>query len=154
MTEPDGLVIPVDPAYAAKREGREGWLATLPETVERLAMGWSIHVGKPFQPGGQTAWVAPVTRDDEDLVVKVLWRHPEAEHEADALRAWDGDGAVWLHAAAEVDSETIALLVERCRHDREGSSRTRTRPRRCGTAPPVVEAAAFRSPVSLAPVDV
>ncbi len=115
MTEPDGLVIPVDLAYAAEREGREGWLATLPQTVERLAMGWSIRVGKPFQPGGQTAWVAPATRDDEDLVVKVLWRHPEAEHEADALRAWDGDGAIRLHAAAEVDSETIALLLERCR---------------------------------------
>jgi len=25
-------------------------------------------------------------------VVKVLWRHPEAEHEADGLSAWDGKG--------------------------------------------------------------
>ncbi len=115
MTEPDGLVIPGDLACAAESEGRDGWLATLPETVERLATDWSIHVGEPFQPGGQTAWVAPATRDDEDLVVKVLWRHPEAEHEADALRAWDGDGAVRLYAAVEVDSETIALLLERCR---------------------------------------
>jgi len=115
MTQPDGLVIPGDLAYAAEREGRGAWLATLPETVERMATDWSIHVGEPFQPGGQTAWVAPATRDDEDLVVKVLWRHPEAEHEADALRAWDGDGAVQLHATAEVDSDTIALLLERCR---------------------------------------
>jgi len=58
--------------------------------------------------------VAPVTRYGEDLVVKVLWRHPEAEHEADGLRIWDGDGAVVLHAVAEVDSMTIALLLERC----------------------------------------
>ena len=56
-----------------------------------------------------------MTRDGADLVVKVLWRHPEAEHEADGLRIWDGDGAVVLHAVAEVDPMTIALLVERCR---------------------------------------
>ncbi|MGI8751176.1 MAG: aminoglycoside phosphotransferase family protein [Acidimicrobiales bacterium] len=78
-------------------------------------MAWSIHVGEPFQPGGQTAWVAPATRHREDLVLKVLWRHPEAEHEADGLRIWDGDGAVRLHAATEVDVQTTALLLERCR---------------------------------------
>ena len=115
MTEPDGLVIPGDLACAAEREGRGAWLVSLPETVERVATDWSIRIGEPFQPGGRTAWVAPATRDDEDLVVKVLWRHPEAEHEADALWAWDGDGAVRLYAAVEVDSETIALLLERCR---------------------------------------
>jgi len=48
-------------------------------------------------------------------VVKILWRHPEAEHEADGLSAWDGNGAVRLCAACEVDAETIALLLERCR---------------------------------------
>ncbi|MHB1931348.1 MAG: aminoglycoside phosphotransferase family protein [Acidimicrobiales bacterium] len=47
--------------------------------------------------------------------MKVLWRHPETEHEADGLRVWDGRGAVRLHAAAEVDAETTALLLERCR---------------------------------------
>ena len=28
-----------------------------------------------------------------ELVLKVTWRHPEAAHEADGLREWDGDGA-------------------------------------------------------------
>ncbi len=79
MTEPDQLVIPVDLARAAENEGRQGWLATLPVTIGRLETAWSIRVGQPFQPGGHTAWVAPATRDGEDLVVKVLWRHPEAE---------------------------------------------------------------------------
>lgn len=114
MTEPGQLAIPVELACAAEREGRLGWLATLPTTIARLERDWSIHVEEPFQPGGQTAWVAPATRDGEDLVVKVLWRHPEAEQEADALRVWDGDGAARLHAVAEVDSETTALLLERC----------------------------------------
>lgn len=114
MPEPGQLVIPVDLACAAEREGREDWLAALPETIGGLETVWSIHVGEPFQPGGQTAWVAPATRGGEDLVVKVLWRHPEAEHEAEGLRVWDGDGAVRLHATAEVGSETVALLLERC----------------------------------------
>lgn len=115
MSEPDQLRIPRDLACAAEREGRQGWLATLPATIGVLARAWSIQVGEPFQPGGHTAWVAPATREGEDLVVKVLWRHPEAEHEADGLRAWDGDGSVRLLASADIDSETAALLVERCR---------------------------------------
>ncbi|MDQ2724251.1 MAG: aminoglycoside phosphotransferase family protein [Actinomycetota bacterium] len=109
------MVIPVALACAAQREQRHEWLSTLPETIGRLQMAWSIQVGEPFQPGGQTAWVAPATRHREDLVLKVLWRHPEAEHEADGLRIWDGDGAVRLHAATEVDVQTTALLLERCR---------------------------------------
>lgn len=48
-------------------------------------------------------------------MVKILWRHPEAEHEADGLSAWDGKGAVRLCADVDVDAETIALLLERCR---------------------------------------
>jgi len=94
--------------------GRDGW-ATLPQTIGRLETAWSISVGQPFQPGGQTAWVAPATRNGEHLVLKVLLRHREAEHEADGLRAWDGDGAVRLRAEQEIDSQTIALLLERCR---------------------------------------
>jgi streptomycin 6-kinase len=47
-------------------------------------------------------------------VVKVLWRHTDAEHEADALRGWDGDGAVQLRDARDLDAETTALLIERC----------------------------------------
>lgn len=109
------LMMPAELVAAAECEGRGGWLATLPATIRGLEARWSITVGKPFQPGGRTAWVAPARRGGADLVVKVLWRHPEAEHEADGLRAWDGDGAVRLHAACEVSAETTALLLERCR---------------------------------------
>jgi streptomycin 6-kinase len=47
-------------------------------------------------------------------VLKLAWRHSEMEHEADALRAWDGHGAVLLRAADE-SADTLALLLERCR---------------------------------------
>src|SRR5690606_36854549 len=40
-------------------------------------------------------------------------RHPESEHEADALTLWGGAGAVRL-LAAPVTSHASALLLERC----------------------------------------
>ena len=108
------LVVLEDLARAAAREGREGWLAELPVLVARIAVGWHIEVDDPFLPGGQTAGVAPA-RDDagHDLVLKVCWPHPEALHEADGLRSWDGAGAVRLYRAEERAAATI-LLLERC----------------------------------------
>jgi len=86
---------------AVEREGRP-WLATLPTIVEQVAEHWSLRVGDPFEPGGQTAWVAPVRgATGAALVLKVAWCHPEAEHEADGLREWDGDGAVRLGQCLE-----------------------------------------------------
>ena len=46
--------------------------------------------------------------------MKIAWRHPEGAHEADGLRVWDGGGTVRLHAIEEIDSDTVALLLERC----------------------------------------
>lgn len=75
---------------------------------------WGLTIGPPFQPGGQTAWVAPAGRgDDLDLVVKVAWPHYEARDEAVGLRLWGGRGAVELHQAAALET-CQALLVERC----------------------------------------
>jgi streptomycin 6-kinase len=90
------------------------WLAALPRVVEEIAAGWELELGEPYLPGGQCAWVAPAcNRAGEALALKVGWRHREAEHEADALRHWDGHGAVRCLAARSMD-ETSALLLERC----------------------------------------
>ena len=107
--------LPQNLVEAAEREGRETWLATLPVTVAELAHRWSLTVGPPFQPGGQTAWVAPV-RDaaGTEMVLKVGWLHTEALHEAEGLRAWDGQGAVRLHATEDL-GDTVGLLLEACR---------------------------------------
>jgi streptomycin 6-kinase len=93
---------------------RGQWLAGLPATVAQLADRWSLRLGEPYQPGGLASWVAPV-RDaaGQELVLKVGWRHDEATHEADCLRAWGGRGAVLLHDAY-VFGATSALLIERC----------------------------------------
>jgi len=109
------FVIPDDLARALAGQGHDDWLAELPVLVPRIAARWRIEVGAPFLPGGMTAWVAPA-RDDagQDLVLKVGWPHPEAAHEADGLRAWDGAGAIRVHRVGELAEATV-LLLERCR---------------------------------------
>jgi hypothetical protein len=90
------------------------WLATLPEQIGQLASRWSLVLGEPLLPGGQCAWVAPARdRMGRELVLKAGWRHSEAEHEGDALRLWDGSGAVRC-LAEETFENTIALPLERC----------------------------------------
>ena len=111
------LALPRNLAEAVTLDGderRRAWLTTLPETVEHFQQRWSLRVGEPFQPGGQTAWVAPARSEaGGDLVLKLAWCHEEARHEADGLRAWNGRSAVFVHAAEELDG-TAALLLERC----------------------------------------
>lgn len=95
-------------------EGVRSWLDVMPAAVARYLEQWELDAGPAYQPGGNTAWVAPVrTSEGEELVLKVGMRHPEAEHEAEALRLWDGSGAVRLHRAA-YDDRSMALLLERC----------------------------------------
>jgi streptomycin 6-kinase len=85
------LSIPTNLVEAAGRKGRQAWVASLPATVTMLSERWSLDVGEPFQPGGQTSWVAPVHGEDYgEVVLKVARRHPEADHEAGGLRTWNG----------------------------------------------------------------
>jgi streptomycin 6-kinase len=116
--------LPRNLAEAAQAEGRQDWLTSvLPAVVGQVRERWSLTIGEPLQPGGQTAWVAPA-RDGAgaDLVLKVAWPHPEAAHEADGLRAWAGYGAVHLHAAHDF-GPAWALLLERCRPGTQLSAR-------------------------------
>ena len=99
--------------------GRWQWFAAIPGRIEEIADEWHLRLRRPYLPGGQCAWVAPVrTADGEDLVLKVAWRHRESEQEAAGLRHWDGDGAVRCYASRDLDDATTALLLERCRPGR------------------------------------
>ncbi len=93
---------------------RRVWMAALPEIVAELSRRWSLDVGRPYQPGGCASWVAPALDGAGDSVVlKVGWRHDEAEHEADGLRVWGGEGTVRLIDALLFE-DINALLLERC----------------------------------------
>ena len=90
------------------------WIATMCplESRSRLVRRRGLVVGERFDGGVASVLVAPaVTAEGEEVVLKVQEPHRESEHEADALRLWDGDGAVRL---LDHEPEEHALLLERC----------------------------------------
>lgn len=87
-------------------EGR-AWLASVPGLLEECAEQWSLRFEGPIGDG-----FASLVVGAGDAVLKLQFPHRESEHEAEALRAWDGDGAVRLLAH---DPERHALLIERAR---------------------------------------
>jgi streptomycin 6-kinase len=103
------VLFPIPARLAARSSERGDWLEVLPGTVDGLTRRWSLHLGPPFEPGGETAWVAPA---GNGLVLKVGWVHDEARDEAAGLRAWAGRGAVRV-LAEHTEGSTAALLVER-----------------------------------------
>lgn len=105
----------VESAARDRHDRRREWIGRLPGTVAELAQWWSLEVGPPFQPGGETSWTAPAhDAAGREVVLKVGWAHPEIEHEADGLRAWAGAGAVMLYDTHRA-GDTNAYLLERAR---------------------------------------
>ncbi|MEE1941904.1 aminoglycoside phosphotransferase family protein [Streptomyces sp. TRM 70361] len=107
------LVPPALPVVRTVRgyPGGRVWLDRLPGLIGELTVRWELEPGEPFT-GGSCSWVAPVRRvDGSAAVLKIGWPHREAAGEGEALRLWDGRGAVRLY---EHDPERYALLLERC----------------------------------------
>ena len=108
-------VVPRNLAAAAAIDPEtRAWLGQLSQQVRDVASRWELALDAPYEPGGDTAWVAPVrTSAGEDVVLKVGRWHDEAEHEAEALRLWDGRGAARLLRDERLGN-TLVLLIERC----------------------------------------
>ena len=70
-----------------------------------------MTLGEPYAQGVAGYTVRAETQDGTPVVLKVVHPHRESEHEADALEAWDGDGAVRL---LDRDETGMVLLLERC----------------------------------------
>ena len=87
-------------------QGR-AWLADLPRLLEECAEQWSLRLEGPIGDG-----FASLVVGAGDAVLKLQFPHRESEHEAEALRIWDGEGAVRLLAH---DPKCHALLIERAR---------------------------------------
>ena len=112
--------------------GAEGerWLADLPALVAAVAQDWGLQVGSRFDLSYN--WVAAATQaDGTPAVLKLgLPKAGHLTHEAAALAAFDGGGAVRLLA---YDADRGALLLERAQpgvmarhlvpeHDREATA--------------------------------
>ena len=87
------------------------WLKALPGIVAACAETWSLRLGTPFEDSYVSIVVPARLPDDTWVVLKVQWPHRESTHEAAALRAWGGDGAVRI---LDEDPTRHALLVEHC----------------------------------------
>jgi streptomycin 6-kinase len=82
------------------------WLDRLPALLEECREQWSLELEEPFADA-----FASLAVPAGDVVLKIQFPDRESEHEAEALRVWDGDGAVRL---LEHDPRRRALLLERC----------------------------------------
>ncbi|MEV0647174.1 aminoglycoside phosphotransferase family protein [Phytomonospora sp. NPDC050363] len=89
-------------------EGR-GWLASLPDQIDRYAGEWDLRqTGVPM--AGMGSLVVPVERaDGVPAMLKLQPVDDETVGEAVGLRIWNGDGSVRL---LDEDPATGALLLE------------------------------------------
>jgi streptomycin 6-kinase len=87
------------------------WLECVPELVDECVDAWGLRLGKAYPAGAAGHAVRADLPDGTPAVLKLIFPHREAEHEAAALRVWDGDGAVRL---LEYDEARWAMLMERC----------------------------------------
>ncbi|MCX4687973.1 aminoglycoside phosphotransferase family protein [Kitasatospora purpeofusca] len=112
ITVPDRLARNVT---AVRPEEADRWLAALPALVTAELARLRLTLDRVLDPGGSLALVAYVHRDDDlaPAVLKVSLRTPGTAHEAEALTAWAGRGAVLLLGTAAPDPGTTVLLLER-----------------------------------------
>jgi len=90
--------------------GRE-WLQCLPAHVQACVDRWSLRLDPPYDQSNVSIVFPGTMADGSPAVLKVQFPHKESEHEAEALRRWNGQGAIKLFAA---DSDHHAMLMERC----------------------------------------
>ena len=86
------------------------WLERVPQLLSECAEEWGLRLGEPYSQGA-AGYAVRAERDGAPAVLKLIYPHREAEHEADALRVWAGDGAVRL---LDYDEGRWAMLLERC----------------------------------------
>lgn len=102
---PDGLAW-----MRSSADGRE-WLSELPRRVGACQAKWRLQLERPYE-NSFVSIVFPATSADESRVaLKIQFPHDESDHEEDALRLWNGEGAVRV---LDYEPEHHALLLERC----------------------------------------
>lgn len=98
--------------YAERRFGAAGreWVRSLPALVRELEERWSIETGGAIGVGVMSiVLLAETVPGKVPRALKLTFLDVENRYEVDALRLYDGDGAVQL---LEADEERGALLLE------------------------------------------
>ncbi|ASP35170.1 aminoglycoside phosphotransferase family protein [Labrenzia sp. VG12] len=115
MTEPgetNCFVYPASLSWLEKREDGRNWLKCLPDLLAQCRDRFQLQqVGDPFS-SGNVSYVLPAKRHGADAVLKLQFPDRECRFEADALKHWDGQGAIRLLDHAP---DLNAMLLERCR---------------------------------------
>jgi len=91
-------------------EGR-AWIESLPDVVVTCADRWNLDPGQPVDNSYVSLVLPAVTMDGEPAMLKIQFPDRESQHEAAALEAWNGLGAIRL---LDRQPENHALLLERC----------------------------------------
>lgn len=107
----DAMEIPDSLRWLAGDERGQAWLHQLPTLVHEACRSWGLNPGAPFSDGYCSLALPVQLEVGSPAVLKIQFPDRESEHEAAALTAWNGNGAVRLldHAPA-----LHALLLERC----------------------------------------
>lgn len=104
------LTIPTNLAQGAGAEWPD-WLTQLPTMVAGAVDRWQLRLDTPFEPGGQTSWVAPaLDLDNRSVVLKVTANFPESRDEPVLLELLGGNRAVRLWDWYRAGDSTVLLL--------------------------------------------
>jgi len=94
----------------ASSEGR-AWLRDLPSRVQACTDLWALRPEPPYTESYVSFVLLVTLADGTSAVLKLQFPHAESEHEAEALRCWNGQGSVRLLA---YEPRHHALLLEKC----------------------------------------
>lgn len=124
----DELLLPDELVDEVAGEGDRAvdWVNSLPELVTELASRWHVDLDLRSTRSGANALVVLGARWGEPCALKVSKPGYDLGPEAEALRVWDGHGAVRLH---ECSLDENALLLEGLDADRPSSRCPSTRRR-------------------------
>jgi streptomycin 6-kinase len=87
------------------------WLRDLPSRVTACLEKWRLRLEAPYERSYVSLVLRVARTDGSPAVLKIQYPHRESDHEHDALRLWQGHGAVQLF---DYDEDHHALLMERC----------------------------------------
>ena len=108
------VMIPERTMLAVTREfGEAGrkWLELQPERLAELGERWQLSFGEPFDNGLPINVVFKVSRDNQPLILKTGFPHPEMFTEMAVLARWQNrSGCVQL---VDTDEKVGAVLMER-----------------------------------------